>query len=103
MCLIVSGKAALLSPHDFAGFQRRPQIAVAVFEQIIKTVAGMPGELLLLKTLKRTPSNLTNPSRSYSQISIARLHDVAHGVLWQPVVCRPMVKAILCRDRNCRT
>jgi hypothetical protein len=40
---------------------------------------GMPGELLLLKSVKRTPSKRTNPSKGRQpEIAIARLHNVAH-------------------------
>lgn len=63
MRLGVGRKVSLMAPYHLAGFQRRPKIPERSSNKLVKRLLGRPGLLLLLKTVKRTPSKRTSPSK----------------------------------------
>src|SRR5262249_33833060 len=96
MRLVVAGKASLMPPHDLAGFHRRPQIALTVFQQTGEPVAGQPRTVALVEDGEAYAVKAHQPVKGRKpQIAIARLYNAAHGVLRQPVVRRPVIKAVL--------
>ena len=92
-----------MAPHHLAGVQPRPKIAGAVFKQTDEPVSGKARSVALVEDGEAHSVKAHQPVKGRKpQITVLRLQNFAHGVLWQAVVRRPVIEAVLRRRRSSR-